>query len=84
MLNNAAFFHLEPGEYICFIDSSTVDVVSMAEIPLPEGVIVHLIPIACKPGQSISQAVLLQKMDAMDKFLLSQRSNPWDEQGQPN
>lgn len=82
--NNAAFFHLEPGEYVCYIDASTVDIMNLTEPKLPEGVIIHLVPIRCNPGQSISQAVLMQKMDQMDKFLISQRSNPWDNGEQPN
>jgi len=77
--NNAMFFHLEPGEYVCFVDQSTVDVQNMVNIPLPEGVTIHIIPVACKPGQSISQAVLVQKMDKMDEFLIQQHGNPWEE-----
>jgi hypothetical protein len=83
MTNNAMFFHLEPGEYVCWVDASTVDVTAMAQVPLPPGVVIHIVAVACNPGQTISQAVLLMKADAMDKFILSQHKNPWDD-GQTN
>jgi len=77
--SNAAFFHLEPGEYICFVDRSTVDVTQFAQQTLPEGVVVRLIALTLKPGQSITEAVLIQKMDEMDEYLLSKHGSPWDE-----
>lgn len=79
MANNAMFFHLEQGDYVLFVDSSTVDIENLAKSPLPEGVHIRIVPVACNPGQTISQAVLLQKMDEMDKFLIEKHGSPWDE-----
>jgi hypothetical protein len=77
-VNNAAFFHLEPGSYICFVDSASVDVAAFCRTELPEGVTVQVVPVALKPGQSIAEAVLIQKLDAMDEWLLHKHGSPWD------
>jgi hypothetical protein len=63
LLANSFLAKLTPGAYLLFVDRSTTDVDALIRTEMPAGVDIVIIPLRLADGQSITNAVWIERLD---------------------
>jgi hypothetical protein len=72
--SNSMLAYLEPGEYLLFADSRTIDLSRLRQTRLPAGVSIEIVPLVLAPGQSLAEAIAIEKLSRLEKV----QKKEWD------